>query len=114
MALLYGCLMRNSLQQKLARNAVDHGVVVGKHQGACASVLRQQVGENAQLAGRTKGNGTRLAVCQHGTASGPRAGASFDEGLPARQRAQPNALVLQEAIARVNQRIITLTLALGE
>ena len=34
--------------------------------------------------------------------------------LPARQSAQANALVLQKAIAGVNQRIITLTLALGE
>src|SRR5262249_16722560 len=57
---------------------------------------------------------TRLAMRQHGTASGPRAGAGFDEGLPARQCAQTNALVLQKAITGVNQRVVTLTLALGE
>src|SRR5262245_55465335 len=51
---------------------------------------------------------------QHGTASGPRASAGFDESLPARQSAQTNALVLQKVVAGVNQRIITLTLALGQ
>src|SRR5262249_51319689 len=77
-------------------------------------MLRQQVGEDAQLASRTKGNGARLTMRQHGTASGPRASAGFDESLPARQSAQTNALVLQKVVAGVNQRIITLTLALGQ
>ena len=77
-------------------------------------MLRQQVGEHAQLTGCPKSNGARLAVRQHGTASGPRAGTGFHEGLPAAQTTETYPLLLQKMVAGVNQQVVTLTLALRE
>src|SRR2546427_4379587 len=101
-------------QQKLPRIAVPKGVIIGKDQRRRVGVRGKKVAYHAQFPRRAKSNRARLTVGQHGTASGPGAGAGFDEALPASQTAQANTVLLQKAVAQLKQGIVALTLALRE
>ena len=77
-------------------------------------VLGQQVSQYPQLAGRPEGQGTRGSMGEHGAASGPRACASADEGLPPVHTPEADTARAQEVVACVELGVIALTLAWGE